>query len=632
MNSRSEMSPPNGGGLGKRVAPIAAALFVVGCASDESVRMSRRVYNETSAQVPVAGAMPSPQSRIMASPQGATVQQAKSASPQLDSLGVAAPPSLASIEPLGSKACAQGQSIEPGDQPPTAIKLSLDPKAGPKIVDNRLPTTQAPALTLSPRNVFAFQPLKLDPDLKPAGLDPNIVVPAPSVIPASNREYPIDLATALRLADVANPTIAAARTQILEALAQQLAARTLLVPSLNGGATYHDHNGLTQRSNGKMINLTQQSFYFGAGARGVTAETIGIPGVNIFAQLTDAWFEPLAARQRVIAREFNASATANEILLDVAQLHLELLGAQAVLEAQRLSEREAYEIVRVTDEYATTGEGRKADAERAKVEWSLRRGDVQKAEETVGVAAARLAMRLNLDPSVTLVPVGGPLVPIFLIDLNTTQQDLIRVALDNRPDLAKRSAQIAEAEVRKSQEIGRPLLPTLWLGFSAGAFGGGSNLTPPLMGRFAGRNDFDVRLYWNFLNMGVGNLALIRQRDAELGAAVAERQRTINLARKEVSQALADTRAAFHQIDIARGELVSSRQGFQEDLARTRANLGKPIEVVNSLHLLADARVRLVQALLEFDQSQFRLWVALGTPPPLVDMQSNNAEHSGVGG
>ena len=38
--------------------------------------------------------------------------------------------------------------------------------------------------------------------------------------------YPIDLATALRLADVSNPTIGAARTMILEALALQLTART----------------------------------------------------------------------------------------------------------------------------------------------------------------------------------------------------------------------------------------------------------------------------------------------------------------------------------------------------------------------------------------------------------------------
>ena len=50
-------------------------------------------------------------------------------------------------------------------------------------------------------------------------------VPIPPVLPPPASEYPIDLATALRLAEVENPTIAAARAAITEALAAQTAAR-----------------------------------------------------------------------------------------------------------------------------------------------------------------------------------------------------------------------------------------------------------------------------------------------------------------------------------------------------------------------------------------------------------------------
>src|SRR5262249_40271772 len=152
-----------------------------------------------------------------------------------------------------------------------------------------------------------------------------------------------------------------------------------------------------------------------------------------------------------------------------------------------------------------------------------RRADVQKAEEARGVTAARLANRLNLDPAVRLNPAGGPLVPIDLVALDTPAEQLIQVALQNRPELAARTAPIGEAEAHRSQEVARPFLPVLWLGFSGGVFGGGSNLVPPLVGNFAGRTDFDVRLYWTLLNMGAGNLSLIRQRQAEVGQAVAER-------------------------------------------------------------------------------------------------------------
>jgi outer membrane protein TolC len=442
-------------------------------------------------------------------------------------------------------------------------------------------------------------------------------VPAPFSIPLPLAEHPIDLATALRLADSANPTIGAARTLVLEALASQLAARVLLVPSLNSGVSYHGHNGVLQRSSGKILSLSEQALYLGAGARTIAAESVSIPGVNIFSALTDAWFEPLAARQRVISSQFHAQATANEILLDVANLYIELLGNQAIIEAQRLSESQVHDIVEITRHFAEVGQGRDSDANRAFSQWKRRRADVLKAEELLAVSAARLANRLNLDPSQRLEAAGGPLVPLDLVDLRAAQRDLLQIALRQRPDIAARTAAIGEAEAHYKQEVGRPLLPTLWLGFSGGVFGGGSNLVPPLVGNFAGRTDFDVRAYWTLLNLGAGNLALIKERRAQIGQMTAEQSRTINLARGEVSAALADAHAARNQIAVARQELATAELGFKEDLSRSKQNLGRPIEVLNSLTLLAQARVNLIKALVHYDQAQFSLWVSLGSPPPI---------------
>jgi outer membrane protein TolC len=248
---------------------------------------------------------------------------------------------------------------------------------------------------------------------------------------------------------------------------------------------------------------------------------------------------------------------------------------------------------------------------------------VQKAEEDLAVTAARLANRLNLDPSVRLEPIGGPLVPLTLVPIETPQQELLQVALNQRPDIAARTAAIGEAEAHLKQEVGRPLLPTLWLGYSGGAFGGGSNLTPPLVGNFASRSDFDVDVYWTLMNLGAGNLALIKGRRAQVGQALADRARTINRARDEISASLAEARAAQNEIDVARRELESAELAYKEDLDRTKFRGAEkprdvlPIEILNSLDLLASARVNLVRALVRYDQSQYRLWVALGAPPPL---------------
>ncbi len=109
-----------------------------------------------------------------------------------------------------------------------------------------------------------------------------------------------------------------------------------------------------------------------------------------------------------------------------------------------------------------------------------------------------------------------------------------------------------------------------------------------------------------------------------MGQAVAERSRTINRARDEVSASLAEARAAQNEIDIARGQLAAAELSYKEDLDRTKFRGGDkprdvlPIELLNSLDLLAGARVNLVRALIRYDQSQYRLWVSLGSPPPLA--------------
>ena len=445
----------------------------------------------------------------------------------------------------------------------------------------------------------------------------NTAASTPPTIPQSAAPYPIDLSTALRLADVQNPTIGEARVLILGALAERQAARALLLPSLNAGTNYHDHTGPLQRSNGTILKVTEQSLYFGGGARTVAAESVAIPAVNIFSPLTDAIFEPLAAQQRVVGARFNASDTANKVLLEVASLYIDLIGAEAILEARRVTAAESDRIAASVAAYAATGQGRKSDADRAEADRRRFQADIQKAEERAAVASALLAERLNLDPSAQLRPLAGPLEPIELINPETPPEELIRSAVARRPDLAAREALVSQAEYRVKQEKARPLLPTIWLGFSGGAFGGGSNLTATPLGSFAGRTDFDVRAYWTVLNLGAGNASLIKQRKAQAGQAMADRSRVINQIRAEVASARAQSLALRSQVTNARFGLRTAEDGYRQDQIRLRETLALPIEALDSLRLLSDARVALIQAITRANRTQFALFVSLGAPPPL---------------
>ena len=437
------------------------------------------------------------------------------------------------------------------------------------------------------------------------------------VVPAAEQEYPIDLTTALRLAEAENPRIAEARQRIGEALAVQRGARALLFPTLNLGTNLHVHTGNLERSSGRILNLNESSLYVGGGAGAMAASPVEIPAVTIYSQLTDAIFEPLAAHQRVEESRFVASATANGILREVAELHFELLAAEADLRVRREAVRQAEEVARLTRAYADAQQGREADAERASTELTLIVREVQEAEEEAAVASARLSHRLHLDQSVRVRPLATVPERVTLIDPQAPLPVLIQVALAHHPTIGAREAGLAATEVRHKQERYRPLLPTVLVGFSGGGFGGGSNLAPPQLSHFAGRTDFDVRVFWTLRNFGVGNLSLQKQRWAEVGQAVGERSRAIAEIRSEVSASYAEVASTRQQADLATQRLSSADVGFHEDLERIRNTVGRPIEVVNSLQLLNQARVARIRAVTDYNKAEFRLFVSLGSPPPL---------------
>jgi outer membrane protein TolC len=80
----------------------------------------------------------------------------------------------------------------------------------------------------------------------------------------------------------------------------------------------------------------------------VAAETLAIPGLRFFAPVADAIFNPMAARDEVAARRYAATATRNNILLDVSMAYLGLVAAEGRLAVIRESERNVGQVVDLT--------------------------------------------------------------------------------------------------------------------------------------------------------------------------------------------------------------------------------------------------------------------------------------------
>jgi outer membrane protein TolC len=326
-------------------------------------------------------------------------------------------------------------------------------------------------------------------------------------------------------------------------------------------------------------------------------------------------FEPLAARQRVSARRADAQAVQNSILLEVAAGYLELVGAESRLTILRQGETELAEVVRVTQAYADTGKGRPADAKRAQTRSDLLQREIHQAEEEVAVAVARLCRLLNLDPAVKVRTPGGSVESFRLIPEDTDIESLVARAVQSRPEVFARSAEMREAQTRARQERVRPWLPLVSVGYSGGWFGGGSNQVASSFGPLSGRSDFDVFAIWTAQNLGFGNVARYRVADAVFGQTVSGYDITVNQIRREVVEALATARAAAQQLELANKSVADAEEGFKLESARLKEAFARPLELLDTFQQLLDSRQQLLRALVAFDIAQFRLFVAVGGTP-----------------
>ena len=156
------------------------------------------------------------------------------------------------------------------------------------------------------------------------------------------------------------------------------------------------------------------------------------------------------------------------------------------------------------------------------------------------------------------------------------------------------------------------------IGYSAGTFGGGSDLSPPELGNFQGRSDFDAVAFWTLQNLGVGNVALIREAQSHLRTENYQMIRVLDQVRDEVAEAYARAHARWAQIGVSEQAVRTAQDAYREDLTRIRGQEGLPIEVLDSVRLLGQGRGDYLNAIVDYNRAELELYVALGQPPANV--------------
>jgi outer membrane protein TolC len=422
---------------------------------------------------------------------------------------------------------------------------------------------------------------------------------------------PIDLATALQLAEARNPQVAFTREQVRQAFAKIERADVLWLPSIRAGAAYNHHDGAIQDVAGRQFEANRNDFYSGLGASSYGVGSPTIPGVWANFQLADAIFLPLAAAQYAGARKAAVGAALNDTLLQVAQTYLELLRAYQELAIAEETEQHASALNNVTQAYARAGQGLQSDADRAATELSLRKNNVVRAQESIAVTSARLAQLLHLNPTLEFQPIEPTVAPLELTPDQESSDSLIAQALAGRPELAEARCLVCEAIARWKRERYAALVPSLVLGVSQGGMTGGEDGT---YSAGKSRLDMDAAAYWELRNFGFGDQAARRDAHSVVDQSRWRQVQVMDQVAREVTEAQVQVRARRSQIKIAEEGVKVAGNSYRLNIDRIDQAKGLPIEVLQSVQALDQARREYLRSVIDFNTAQFALLRALGWP------------------
>jgi outer membrane protein TolC len=445
---------------------------------------------------------------------------------------------------------------------------------------------------------------------------------------ATDVPLPLNLASALQLADVRPLIVAAAQASAWVAEAQLQRAKLIKIPELDIGTVYVRHDGFGPDF-GRGVNNPVYGLPGGGGPLNQNLNAMWVGG-SLYAvfPMTDAIFQPLVARQVLDSRRFDIQAAKNDALLATANTYFHVHQARGqyagAIDVVKRGEALVDRVARLSKDLVP----------RIEVDRAMRMlADMQQhavlARQSWRVASANLTEILRLDPRVVVIPLEPDRLQITLFDPARPLDELMPIAMRSRPEIASQRALVRAAQQGIRQEKNRPLLPTILVtGFQtpgdmrmqATVFGLGSGAS---MSNWSLRDDVSMQAIWQLEGLGLGNLARIKKQRGMESNAIIDLYKLQDLVVAEVTRSQANLQsAAVRVIEAERSlrEAIITFDGNYEGLTQTKrfdnvlVQVYRPQEVVISLENLRVAYDQYFGTVADYNRAQFELFHALGYP------------------
>ena len=440
-------------------------------------------------------------------------------------------------------------------------------------------------------------------------VQPEIPLPLPDRV--SDEALSINYETALAMIGGNHPVVGFAQSRVREAYADLMQARSLWLPTIRAGVSYHRHQGNLQASDGTIIDVSRGSLQAGLGAGAIGAGTTQRPGVVAEFETSDAIFRPRIAERTVWAQRHAASSAFQQQLRDVALAYNNLLLAYQEVQVIEESRRRTSELAELTKNYAEAGEGLQADADRMSTELNLVESRLLDANERQSVAQNRLIEALSLNCVTAIRPADIQLTPIHVVDASLSRGELTSIGLAHRPELKQLQCLVAATVEEYKRQKFAPFLPSVLMGVSQSGFGGGlgsdvDDVNP--------RTDLDLLAVWEVRNLGFGERAARSRASAATQLAKYRQLQQMDRVAREIADGQTRITHRAQQLIMLQSAIGTATDSHERNRSRIKDGEGLPLEVLQSVQALEQSQLAYARAVARHNDAQFQLQWALGWP------------------
>lgn len=412
--------------------------------------------------------------------------------------------------------------------------------------------------------------------------------------------YPIDLPTALRLADAQNLDVQVARERVKEAQANRTSALEQFMPWLAPGVTWHRRDGVAQASPSGIIGNADYQAYS--------------PGVSLAAQtaLGDAIYNSLATKQLVRASDHGLMAQRQDAAFRAADGYFDLAKAKALVDVVRDALATSQEYQRQLHDAVAIGIAFKGDELRVQSQTDHYQVVLRQALAQQRLAGVELTRLLHLDASVELIPQAAELVPLTLFDSAASVESLLERAARSRPELKQTEALLAASRAARDAAVYGPLIPSIGAQFLDGRLGGGPDSAH---GKVGAVRDVTLGISWRIGPGGLFDFGRVNASKAQLAARELGETKLKDGIAAEVVAGLTRVRALSDQIALTERALATAGEALRLTRARKQFGVGIVLEDILAQQAVTQAKSDYITVIAEFDKAQYALNKAVGGGP-----------------